>query len=81
MAQCRAAGLVVTGDLGGAVSVDAAAAIAAAVPNTVEGAPGLKGRLWCKLSVPHAGKTLFSLYHACALSAIRRPAASGKTPV
>ena len=37
MAQCRAAGLVVTGDLGGAVSVDAAAAIAAAVPNTVEG--------------------------------------------
>ena len=41
MAQCRAAGLVVTGDLGGAVSIDTAAAIAAAVPNTVEGAHGL----------------------------------------
>ena len=44
MVQCRAAGLVVTGDLGGAVSVDAAAAIAAAVPNTVEGAVGLTGQ-------------------------------------
>ena len=37
MACCRAAGLVVTGALGGAISIDAAAAIAAAVPNTVEG--------------------------------------------
>ena len=37
MASCRAAGLVVTGALGGAVSIDAAAAIAAAVPSTVEG--------------------------------------------
>ncbi len=71
MVQCRAAGLVVTGDLGGAVSVDAAAAIAAAVPNTVEGATGLQARLWCiacEAGIPEpACETLWRLRYAPAL--------------